>query len=54
MRKLSITEVLHATATIWLWLRLPESEISLVQVIKSSRALEALFEELKKALNNTQ
>lgn len=48
-RKLLLAEMLHHVSTIWLYLHLQDSDISLVQVIRSSRAVDQLIEELKTA-----
>lgn len=53
-RKLHLAALLHHVSTIWMWLYTEDCDISLVQVIKSSRALDQLLEELKRALNTTQ
>lgn len=53
-RRLLLAEMLHHVSTIWLWLHLTDSDISLVQVIRSSRAVDQLMGELKTALNNQQ
>lgn len=53
-RKQLLAEYLHHVSTIWLYLHLSDSDISLVQVVRSSRALDELREELARALNQTQ
>lgn len=50
----TVAELLHAVATIAIWLRVPDTEISSVQVIKSSRAIDELMEELRRHLNSVQ
>jgi len=49
-----VWSVVHAAATVALWLYVEGADVGLVGLIRATRVLEAALEAVKKAINETQ